>query len=111
MKLTAEDVAKATKLSVATVRVYAVQKKIGTKEGNKRFFTKADLKKFTASGPSGKRSARPKTAKKVKPMTKREVKEVLHSQPEPKPARRSFLDFFLNRKPQRKVSISDLAKR
>ena len=49
--------------TVATARAYAVQKKIGTKEGSKRFSTKADLKKFVSSVPSMKKSAKPKRTK------------------------------------------------
>jgi hypothetical protein len=111
MKLTAEDVAKATKLSVATVRVYASQKKLGTKEGNKKFFSKADIKKFRASVPSSKRSSKLKAAKKATVKTRLKVKKAPHSQPEPKPVRRSFWNFLMNRKPQKKTSILELAKR
>ncbi len=116
MKLTAEDVAKATKLSIATVRVYAAQKKLGTREGNRRFFTKADLEKFRSSAPSPRKSSkrkagRPKAAKKTAAKTKPVVRQDLPSKPEPKPVRRSFWDFFMNRKPQRKIGLMELRKK
>ena len=121
MKLTAEDVAKATKLSLSTVRVYALQKKLGSKEGNRRFFTKADLKRFTAPVKLGKSVAKPKAGKRkaatrAKLRTKRIVRQspVLKAtpkKPEPKPVRHSFWDFFMNRKPRRKIGHMEVGKK
>ena len=110
MKLTAKDVAKATKLSLTTVRVYASQRKIGTKEGGKRFFSKADIKKFTASAQSS-RPNKPKSIKKTTVKIKPVARQVPQYQPEAKPVKRSFWDSLLNRKPQKKTSVVDLAKR
>jgi len=118
MKLTAEDVAKATKLSLATVRAYAAKRKIGTRQGKQKFFTKADLKKFTGPASTSKRASKPKRVKpKAKLATKATLKAktvaapVAPSQPAPKPQRRSFWDFFMNKRPQKKVSILDLQQR
>ena len=52
--LTIDDVVKLTSLSRSTVQVYASQKKVGTKIGAKRYFTKDDVKKLTASGSARK---------------------------------------------------------
>ena len=46
MKLTIEQVSKLTKLSIPTLRVYVSRQKLGTKVGNNRFFSQADVQKL-----------------------------------------------------------------
>ena len=117
MKLTAEDVAKATKLSLATVRAYARQRKIGTKVGSKRLFTMADLKKFTTTKGSSKAPARakaatPKVSRKAIAKVRPVVKHAATAKEEPKePARRSFWDLLMNRKSKQKVRLMDVQKK
>jgi hypothetical protein len=53
MKLTVEEVAKLTKLSVATIRLHAAKKKLGTREGNRRYFSRKDVDAIKGSSPSG----------------------------------------------------------
>jgi response regulator of citrate/malate metabolism len=50
MKLTAEDVAKATKLSLTTVRVYAAQRKIETKVWQQQILHKGGSEEVYGSG-------------------------------------------------------------
>jgi hypothetical protein len=52
MKLTVEEVAKLTKLSVATIRLHAAKKKLGTREGNRRYFSREDVDVIKGSSPS-----------------------------------------------------------
>jgi hypothetical protein len=61
MKLTVQDVAKITGLSIATVRQYSWRMKLGTKVGTKKFFTSVEAKKIG----SGSRSAPRKKAGKT----------------------------------------------
>lgn len=49
MKLTIEQVAKLTKLSVPTLRVYASRQKLGTKVGNRRVFSQAEVQELLKS--------------------------------------------------------------
>lgn len=44
MNLTIEQLSKATKLSVSTILVYASQRNLGKKVGNKKIFSQADVK-------------------------------------------------------------------
>ena len=46
MKLTVEDVAKLTGFTAGTVREYARRMRLGTIEGRKKFFTKAEVKQL-----------------------------------------------------------------
>ena len=46
MKLTVEDVAQLTGLTAGTVREYARRMKLGTIEGRKKVFTKAEAKEL-----------------------------------------------------------------
>ena len=136
MKLTVEEVAKLTKLSVATVRLHAANKKLGTKEGNRRYFSGKDVEAIKASSSSGSANkkaakAEKKTAKKPgrKPAAKKAAvkksparsqakrpagKPVLESKPklavkqesQPQPEKRSFWS-FLRPRPKQKVSLLD----
>jgi hypothetical protein len=75
MKLTVEQVAKMTKLSTATVRLYASRKKLGTKEGNRRYFSKKDVEELTGSSSSASRKSKAASnaAQKGKPAGKKAV--------------------------------------
>ena len=69
MKLTVQDVAKMTKLSVSTVRQYSWRMKLGTKEGTRKFFTQAEAKKI------GSKSLPKAAKKKAKPTKKTATKK------------------------------------
>jgi hypothetical protein len=60
MKLTVQDVAKKTGLSISTVRQYSWRMKLGKKEGTRKFFTDAEAKRI------GSGSRKLKTTKKTK---------------------------------------------
>ena len=129
MKLTVEEVAKLTKLSVATIRLHAAKKKLGTKEGNRRYFTRKDvdeIKGSSSSGSSTKKPARsrkptgqkpaagkpagkkplgrPPAARKVSAPPVVEVKARQVAKPEPRPEKRSFWSIFSAR-PRQKISL------
>ena len=67
MKLTVQDVAKKTGLSISTVRQYSWRMKLGKKVGTKKFFTPAEATKI-GSGTRGatKKKAGKKAVKKSK---------------------------------------------
>lgn len=128
MKLTVEQVATMTKLSTATVRLYASRKKLGTKEGNRRYFSKKDVEELT--GPSSSSSRKSKAAQKGKPTGKKAVgkkavgKKATRKRlpkaasasvtaeanskpamkPEPRVEKRSFWSFF-RKLPKPKISL------
>ncbi len=132
MKLTVEQVAKMTKLSTATVRLYASRKKLGTKEGNRRYFSKKDVEELTgaSSSTSKKSKVASKAAQKGKPSGKKAVGKKLvgkkaarkrlpkaasasvmpeskskpTAKPEPRVEKRSFWSFF-RKQPKQKVSL------
>ncbi len=120
MKLTVEQVAKATKLSVATVRLHAANKKLGTKVGNRRYFNEKDLAAIKASPSSGstkQKTARAKAAPRKAPARKKparrpaakpaaEPKPQQAAKSAPQPVKRSFWD-FLRPRPKQKVSLLD----
>lgn len=130
MKLTVEQVAKMTKLSTATVRLYASRKKLGTKEGNRRYFSKQDVEAIsgtssTASKKSkaaSKGTAKPakrgrpagKKAAAKKPVAKQAARKSLPkaaaapvaAKPEPRVEKRSFWALF-RRPPKQKVALLD----
>jgi hypothetical protein len=71
MKLTIEQVSKLTKLSIPTLRVYVSRQKLGTKVGNNRFFSQADVQKLLkgskkTSGSAGAKAATKAPARKAK---------------------------------------------
>jgi len=100
MKLTIEQVSKLTKLSIPTLRVYVSRQKLGTKEGNNRFFSQADVQKLLkgtrrSSGtaekkPATKSSAKSasKTAKKPAKAAKTATRAAAKATPKPAPAPR-----------------------
>ena len=130
MKLTVEQVAKMTKLSTATVRLYASRKKLGTKEGNRRYFSKQDVEEISGGSSSG--SKKSKAASKVaakpakrgrpagkkavarRPVPKKATKKSMPkaaaapvaAKPEPRVEKRSFWS-FLRRQPRQKVALLD----
>jgi hypothetical protein len=127
MKLTVEQVAKMTNLSMATVRLYASRKKLGTKEGNRRYFSKKDVEELSGatSSASKKSKAASKAAQKGKPAGKKAVgkkatrkrlpkaasasvtsesKSKLAAKPEPRVEKRSFWSFF-RKLPKPKISL------
>ena len=132
MKLTVEQVAKMTNLSTATVRLYASRKKLGTKEGNRRYFSKKDVEELSGatSSASKKSKAASKAAQKGKPAGKKAVgkkpvgkkatrkrlpkaasasvtsesKSKLAAKPEPRIEKRSFWSFF-RKLPKPKISL------
>jgi hypothetical protein len=85
LKLTIEQVSKLTKLSIPTLRVYVSRQKLGTKVGNNRFFSQADVQKLLKGSrrPAGKPEA--KTAAKA-PSKKAKVAKAKKAAPRPKPA-------------------------
>jgi DNA-binding transcriptional MerR regulator len=64
MKLTIDQVAKLTGLSVSTVRAQTSKQHLGTKVGNKRSYTQGDVQKLIKSSGKRKTSRKPKDAKK-----------------------------------------------
>jgi hypothetical protein len=124
MKYTVEQVAKLTKLSTATVRLYASRKKLGTREGNRRYFSQKDVDLLTKTPSSGARKRKPgrkaapakrkvggkKPSRAASTSAARELKakpaEKIAAKPAPKPERRSFWSFF-QRKPKEKVGLLD----
>jgi DNA-binding transcriptional MerR regulator len=123
MKLTVEQVAKLTKLSIPTLRVYASRQKLGKKEGNKRYFSQDDVKKLLkAPSPAAKK----KPAKKAKPVAAKKSAKKAAKKPakasqktvqaapvakRPEPAKpqvekRSFWS-FLQRKPKQKITLME----
>jgi hypothetical protein len=75
MKLTVTDVARLTGLSISTVRQYSWRMQVGTKVGNKKFFTNAEAKRI-GSG------SLPKPVKKTK--SKKVLKKVKTQKPSKK---------------------------
>ena len=66
MKLTIEELSKRTKLSIPTLRVYVSRQKLGTKVGNNRYFSQADVDKLTKGSSRGGGRRPAKTAKAAK---------------------------------------------
>lgn len=120
MKLSVEQVAKLTKLSVPTLRVYASRRKLGKKEGNKRYFTQDDVKKLLkgSTSPAAKKkpakkakTAAPKQAAKrpakVAQKTAQPAPVAKRSEPAaPRAQKKSFWS-FLQRKPKEKVTLME----
>jgi hypothetical protein len=79
MKLTIEQLSKLTKLSIPTLRVYVSRQKLGTKVGNKRMFTQADVQKLLkvskkSPGKSSKSPARKSGGAKKSPPAREPAK-------------------------------------
>jgi hypothetical protein len=65
MNLTIEQLSKLTKLSVPTLRVYVSRQKLGTKVGNKRMFTQADVQKLLKESKKSPAKSSKSAARKV----------------------------------------------
>jgi hypothetical protein len=115
--MTIEQVAKKTKLSVGTVRVYTSQKALGKKIGSKRVYSEADVAKLLkGSGkPTPKKKGKAPVKKTAKKVVKR-AKTVQAAKPKPivstpsaapvKAEKTSFWSrLFLGKKPE-KVSLT-----
>ena len=63
MKLTIAELSERTKLSIPTLRVYVSRQKLGTKVGNNRFFSQADVDKLL----KGSKRTAAKAGSKAKP--------------------------------------------
>ncbi len=135
MRLTIEELSKRTKLSVPTLRVYVSRQKLGTKIGNNRFFSQADVEKLMKGSKRGAgkgrrakarkagssvRSAKAKQARtrpaRVKPARKAPVAAAKPAappvaRPEQKPVKRSFWSrLFGGRRPPQKISLMQAKK-
>ena len=115
MKLTVEAVAKMTGLSASTVRQYAWERKIGTKEGRLRVFTIAEAKRLGGL-KEGTRRKRPRRKAVAKPRAshgKVTVSPVNREPPrtearQPELEKRSFWSFLgIGRKPKPKVNLME----
>lgn len=117
MNLTIEQVSKATKLSVSTIRVYASQRNLGKKVGGKRIFSQADVKlllkgsKPSAKKPSKRTTRRPvKKAAEAKAIRVEKPKGIpsTHSSAIAKPEKPSFWSrLFGNKGTPKKVGLMD----
>jgi DNA-binding transcriptional MerR regulator len=124
MSISIEQVAKLTKLSVATIRVYTSKQHLGTKVGNKRVYSQSDVQKLLkATGKNkvkAKQTVAPKKVKRtdstVKGTRKRTSIMKEKSQPEEpavdaKPQKRSFWSFLFPRaKQNKKVSLLEVKR-
>jgi hypothetical protein len=123
VKLTIEQVAKLTKLSVATVRAQTSKQHLGTKVGNRRSYTQADVQKLIKSSGKRKNSGKPKAAKKqprrnVKasksagkqtPIKNMNPSQLTEPTSAAKPPKRSFWAFIFPRtKPKEKVHLLEV---
>ena len=119
MKLTVEQVAKITKLSIPTLRVYISRQKLGTKVGNTRYLTQNDvnkiLKKKSPPSRNKKAATRVKTSKSIKQIeSSREAPNKptedtvakKNNARESIPKKRSFWSFF-QREPKEKINLLD----
>jgi DNA-binding transcriptional MerR regulator len=91
MKLTIEQVSKLTKLSIPTLRVYVSRQKLGTKVGNNRFFSQADVQKLLkgsrrAGGKAEAKTATKAPSKKAKVAKPAKAAKAAKAAPRPKPA-------------------------
>jgi hypothetical protein len=84
MKLTIEQVSKLTKLSIPTLRVYVSRQKLGTKVGNNRFFSQADVQKLLKGSRKAGGKAEAKAATKA-PSKKAKTAKAPKAAPRPKP--------------------------
>jgi hypothetical protein len=90
MKQTVQDVARITGLSISTVRQYSWRMHVGTKVGNKKFFTNAEAKTI-ATGDLPKPTKKIKSnkpAKKTKPR-KPAKKAIARKTEKKRPARKA----------------------
>jgi len=110
MKYTVEQIAKITGLTVNTLRVYTSQKGLGTRSGNRVYYTDADVAKLkkgrrspAAKGKAWKKPAQKRSAPapvKAKPRKRAGEEKPVKEQPAPivnkeEPAKkRSFWSFL-----------------
>jgi hypothetical protein len=73
MKLSVNDVARMTGLSISTVRQYSWRMKVGTKEGTRKFFTRDEAKRI-GSGNLPKSAGKVKKVKTAKKIPARKAK-------------------------------------
>ncbi len=127
MKLSIEQLSKLTKISVPTLRTYVARKNLGTKVGNSRVFSQADVQKLqkSAKGSNGGAKAKAntlkakitKTSTKSKQQNKKETvkpKVLLKKIESPKaePRKKGFwTSLFGGRKAKEKVSLLDVKNR
>jgi hypothetical protein len=64
MKLSVQDVAKKTGLSVSTVRQYSWRMRLGTKKGTRKYFTPAEVKRLGSGRRAYKKTGK-RTVKKA----------------------------------------------
>lgn len=119
MNLTIEQLAKVTKLSVSTLRVYTSQRNLGKKVGNKRVYTQADVQKLVKSStkPSRKRASPSLPKRKIESAAKPEPVALTKPKPvdipaEPvvaKPVKSSFWSrVFGGRRDNKKIGLMDV---
>jgi hypothetical protein len=82
VKLTIEQVSKLTKLSIPTLRVYVSRQKLGTKVGNNRFFSQADVQKLLKGTRKTTGEPQARTASKA---PSKKAKVAKSSKPAPRP--------------------------
>lgn len=117
MNLTIGQLAKATKLSVSTLRAYSSKRGLGKKVGNKRVYTQADVQALlngsrkssprkAAKAPSrkaSKRAAKPKLVEVTKPKAANGTASSIAT----KPVRQSFWSRVFGSKKREKVRLMD----
>jgi hypothetical protein len=119
MKITVEAAAKMTKLPVSSVRQISTKLKLGRKEGGKKVFTMAEVKKIggVKDGPrKTKKTGRPAARKRVSaspasataPAAKKN-QQVRTAARVPVVEKRPFWSFLgIGKKPKAKVSLMEL---
>jgi hypothetical protein len=86
MKLTIEQLSKLTKLSIPTLRVYVSRQKLGTKQGNRRVFSQADVQKLLKDSKKTPVARKAKTAPKKSAAGPKKAGNPPASKPARKPA-------------------------
>ncbi len=90
MRLTIEELSKRTKLSVPTLRVYVSRQKLGTRIGNNRFFSQADVEKLMKGSKRGAGKGRGAKARKTGPAARSARAKQARSRPaRAKPVRKA----------------------
>jgi hypothetical protein len=113
MNLTIEQLSKATKLSVSTIRVYASQKNLGKKVGGKRVFSQTDVKVLSQGSkkPSTKRPSSKKPVPKTSKASTIRVEKTKAAISKPvanEPAKPSFWNrLFRSGSNQKKIGLME----